>query len=119
MIRYSVPVTPPAGPRGSSDIPKSRRGGQKARTGKVTQMSPSPMLQTQSSTQGQTQVMPGLEIGPLLFEDYTLNPKAWDELFAAPGQSHAYCQVLFDRLGGLDVREFLQRRTSADLAFIN
>ena len=83
-------------------------------------MSPSPVLQqTQSSTQGQTQVMPGSETGPLLFEDYTLNPKAWDELFAAPGQGHDYCKVLLDRLGGLNVREFLQRRTSADLVFIN
>ena len=82
-------------------------------------MSPSPLLQTQSSTEGQTQVIPGPETDPLLFEDYTLNPKAWDELLAAPGQSHDYCKVLFDRLGGLSVREFLQRRTSADLVFIN
>ena len=82
-------------------------------------MSPSPMLQTQSFTQGQTQVMPGPETGPLLFQDYTLNPKAWDELFAAPGQGHDYCKELLDRLGCLNVREFLQRRTSADLAFIN
>jgi uncharacterized circularly permuted ATP-grasp superfamily protein len=56
---------------------------------------------------------------PLLFQDYTPNPAAWDELFAAPGQAHEYCQVLVDRLGRLDVVEFLKRRTSADLAFIN
>lgn len=82
-------------------------------------MSPSSMLQSKSSTQGQTQIMPDPESNRLLFEDYKPNPKAWDELFAGPGQSHDYCKVLFDRLGGLDVREFLQRRTSADLAFIN
>src|SRR5271157_3791841 len=83
-------------------------------------MSPSPVLQqTQSSSDGQTQVMPGPQSDPLLFEDYTLNPTAWDELFAAPGQSHDYCKVLLDRLGGLNVREFHQRRASADLAFIN
>jgi uncharacterized circularly permuted ATP-grasp superfamily protein len=38
---------------------------------------------------------------------------------AAPGRAHEFCQVLFDRLGGLTVCEFLDRRTSADLAFIN
>ena len=88
-------------------------------------MSPSPLLkQTQSSTQSgstqnQTQNLSPPQTDPLLFENYTLNPKAWDELFAGPGRGHDYCQVLLDRLGGLDVREFHQRRTSADLAFIN
>ena len=49
-------------------------------------MSPSPVLkQSQSSMQGQTQVSSGLETDPLLFDNYTLNAKAWDELFADAG----------------------------------
>ena len=36
-----------------------------------------------------------------------------------PGRGHDYCQVLLDRLGRLNVREFHERRTSADLVFIN
>lgn len=87
-------------------------------------MSSSPVLQqsqsqSQSSMQDQPKVPVGTETDALLFENYTLNPKAWDELFAAPGRGHDYCQVLLDRLGGLDEHEFHQRRTSADLAFIN
>jgi uncharacterized circularly permuted ATP-grasp superfamily protein len=75
--------------------------------------------QTQTDMQSQTQMMHGAEAEPLLFQNYTLNPKAWDELFAAPGRAHNFCRVLLDRLGGLTVREFLDRRTSADLVFIN
>jgi uncharacterized circularly permuted ATP-grasp superfamily protein len=56
---------------------------------------------------------------PLLFDGYEVHPSAWDELMAGPDQAHEYCRVLLDRLGGLNVREFLARRTSADLAFIN
>jgi uncharacterized circularly permuted ATP-grasp superfamily protein len=63
--------------------------------------------------------MSGPEAEPLLFQDYAPDAKAWDELFAAPGRAHEYCQVLLDRLGRLSVREFLERRTSADLVFIN
>jgi uncharacterized circularly permuted ATP-grasp superfamily protein len=84
-------------------------------------MFPGPTLdkQTRTSSQTQTQHMPGPEAEPLLFQDYELHSKAWDELFAAPGQAHEYCRVLLDRLGRLSVREFLDRRTSADLVFIN
>jgi uncharacterized circularly permuted ATP-grasp superfamily protein len=63
--------------------------------------------------------MPEVETGAPLFRDYTKNPGAWDELFAGPGVAHEYCRLLLDRLGRLTVREFLDRRTSADLAFIN
>jgi uncharacterized circularly permuted ATP-grasp superfamily protein len=77
--------------------------------------------QTQTDLRGQTQTqsMTGPDVEPLLFENYTKNPSAWDELFAAPGKPHDFCRVLLDRLGGLSVREFLDRRTSADLVFIN
>ncbi|MFO0889072.1 MAG: circularly permuted type 2 ATP-grasp protein [Isosphaeraceae bacterium] len=78
-------------------------------------------MQSQSQTQGQmdTPRVSGTSGAPLLFQDYAPNPAAWDELFEAPGQAHEYCRVLVDRLGRLDVQEFLSRRTSADLAFIN
>jgi hypothetical protein len=56
---------------------------------------------------------------PLLFENYAPDPAAWDELFEAPGVAHGYCRLLVERLGQLDRREFLNRRTSADLAFID
>ena len=54
-----------------------------------------------------------------LFDNYTLHPKAYDELFARPGESHTQSQVLFDRLGSLAISEFHTRRSSADLAFLN
>lgn len=86
-------------------------------------MSPVPTLQVQthvnSQMQTQTQTAANRETEHRLFEDYALNPKAWDELFAAPGQGHEFCQLLLDRLGQLSVQEFQKRRTSADLAFIN
>ncbi|MGO9600922.1 MAG: circularly permuted type 2 ATP-grasp protein [Isosphaeraceae bacterium] len=80
-------------------------------------MSPGSMLQTQGGTQ--KQVLPTAEAESLLFQDYRPHSKAWDELFAEPDRGHDYCQVLLDWLGRLNVREFLERRTSADLAFIN
>jgi uncharacterized circularly permuted ATP-grasp superfamily protein len=76
-------------------------------------MSPSQFLQSQ------TQVMDSPEADPPLFRDYTLHPKAWDELFAAPKVAHDYCRLLLDRLGRLNMREFLQRRALADLVFVN
>ena len=54
-----------------------------------------------------------------LFDNYTLHPKAYDELFARPGESHKQSQVLFDRLGSLGISDFHMRRSSADLAFLN
>ncbi|WP_165233624.1 circularly permuted type 2 ATP-grasp protein [Aquisphaera insulae] len=80
-------------------------------TGSTAQTQSQGPAQSQSQTQGTS--------GPSLFEDYALHPKAWDELFAGASRSHDFCRVLFDRLGGLDVRDFLDKRTSADLAFIN
>src|SRR5271165_1836000 len=74
---------------------------------------------TQTQVQSQTPAISGADAEPRLFQDYTLNPRAWDELFASPGQPHDFCRVLLERLGGLSVLEFLDRRTSADLVFIN
>jgi len=78
-------------------------------------------MQSKSQSGGQPEVppLPGTNHEPLLFQDYRPSPSAWDELFEAPGKAHEYCRVLVDRLGRLDVREFLNKRTSADLAFIN
>lgn len=56
---------------------------------------------------------------PRLFDNYTMHPKAYDELFARQGESHQQTQVLFDRLGSLAISEFHTRRASADLAFMN
>ncbi|MFO0800175.1 MAG: circularly permuted type 2 ATP-grasp protein [Gemmataceae bacterium] len=58
-------------------------------------------------------------MGPLLFDDYRLHPTAWDELFNRGGHPHDYCAALVDRLGRLHVNEFDNRRSSADLAFVN
>jgi uncharacterized circularly permuted ATP-grasp superfamily protein len=80
-------------------------------------MSLSQSLQTQS--QSQTQVTPDPDVEHPLFRDYALHPKAWDELFAGSARAHDYCRLLVDRLGRLNSGEFLDRRTSADLAFIN
>jgi uncharacterized circularly permuted ATP-grasp superfamily protein len=63
--------------------------------------------------------MSGPDVELPLFREYELHPEAWDELFAAPGRAHDFCRVLVDRLGGLSPGEFLDRRTSADLVFIN
>lgn len=54
-----------------------------------------------------------------VFAHYRMHPTAWDELFCEPGKPHPHCQVVFDRLGRLQTSEFLQKRTSADLVFIN
>jgi uncharacterized circularly permuted ATP-grasp superfamily protein len=80
-------------------------------------MSSSPSFQTQS--QSQTQIISGPDFEHPLFREYELHPQAWDELFAGPGRAHDFCQVLVDRLGRLSPVEFLDRRSSADLVFIN
>lgn len=54
-----------------------------------------------------------------VFTDYRLHPTAWDELFAPPAVPHSSCSPLVDRLDRLRVEEFLARRESADLAFVN
>ncbi len=54
-----------------------------------------------------------------LFDDYTAHATAWDELYTRTTDPHAHCAALVDRLGKLHVSEFQNRRTSADLAFVN
>ncbi|HEX4611713.1 MAG TPA: circularly permuted type 2 ATP-grasp protein [Urbifossiella sp.] len=58
-------------------------------------------------------------MGPYLFDGYRLHPSAWDELFGRGGEPHDHCGGLVERLGRLHVAEFLNRRTSADMAFVN
>jgi len=73
--------------------------------------------QTLGQTLTQSQGAPPLA-GPL-FAGYQRHPKAWDELFAEPGQAHPHNQLIVDRLGLLEPAEFQQRRASADLVFVN
>src|ERR1700720_788497 len=54
-----------------------------------------------------------------LFEDYQLHDKAWDELFQGAGSPHSHSRLLVERLGQLQPDEFLERRSGADLVFIN
>jgi uncharacterized circularly permuted ATP-grasp superfamily protein len=54
-----------------------------------------------------------------LFDGYQPHPRAWDELFHEPGGPHSHCRLLVDRLGQLATGEFQQRRSSADLVFVN
>jgi uncharacterized circularly permuted ATP-grasp superfamily protein len=54
-----------------------------------------------------------------LFDDYVPHQAAWDELFASAGQAHGHCERLAGQLGELGFDEFQQRRSSADLVFIN
>src|SRR5947209_17264489 len=76
------------------------------------------MVQTQ--TLGRPQDLPanGQPAAPL-FVGYCAHPKAWDELFAAPGLAHTHSRLILDRLGRLLAPEFQQRRASADLVFVN
>jgi len=60
-----------------------------------------------------------LDIAHKLFDDYTAHKTAWDELYTRTGDPHSHCGALLDRLGKLHVSEFQNRRTSADLAFVN
>src|SRR3954471_6131959 len=70
-------------------------------------------------TQRQTQMMGGKPVEAPLFANYCRHPSAWDELFAEPGRPHDHCRLLLERLGQLAAGEFQQRRTSADLVFVN
>jgi uncharacterized circularly permuted ATP-grasp superfamily protein len=55
----------------------------------------------------------------LLFAGYRPHATAWDELFVAPPRPHNHCQPLVDHLSRLGTSEFLAKRGSADLVFIN
>ncbi len=73
---------------------------------------------TAASQNGLTAAPHGTEAFPL-FTGYRRHSSAWDELFTAGNQPHPHCRQLVGRLGQLQVGEFLQRRASADLVFVN
>src|SRR5262245_35341710 len=79
------------------------------------------LIQTQTQTAGQTSALTlnGQPGDVPLFTHYRRHPAAWDELFAEDGQPHPHCRLLVDRLGQLLTSEFQQRRSSADLVFVN
>src|SRR5205814_5959987 len=54
-----------------------------------------------------------------LWAGYTPHAQAWDELFDRRFQAHEHCHALAQWLGQMALDEFLQRRQSADLVFIN
>ncbi len=54
-----------------------------------------------------------------VFDGYALHPQAWDEWFAADGESHAWCRALATALGRLSVADFQRKRAMADMSFIN
>lgn len=54
-----------------------------------------------------------------VFESYQPHATAWDELFTRDCAPHGYCAGLVERLDRLQLDEFLSKRSSADLAFIN
>jgi uncharacterized circularly permuted ATP-grasp superfamily protein len=55
----------------------------------------------------------------LLFEDYRPHDRAWDELVQRDRSSRLHCERLFADLGQLHHDEFQERRSRADLTFIN
>ena len=60
-----------------------------------------------------------METGRRLFDGYAPHPSAWDELFSRSATPHAHCTPLVEQLGHMPVTEFLAKRSSADLAFVN
>jgi uncharacterized circularly permuted ATP-grasp superfamily protein len=60
-----------------------------------------------------------LPVSTPLFDEYQVHPKAWDELFQKQGLPHGHSRLLVERLGQLEPSEFMDRRASADLVFIN
>ena len=54
-----------------------------------------------------------------VFDGYIAHPTAWDELYDQLREPHAHCKPLVERLGKLNLLEFLSRRASADMAFVN
>ena len=76
------------------------------------------MVQSQTLARPQNPSANGKPAAPL-FAGYRTHPKAWDELFAEPGLAHKHSRLILDRLGRLQASEFQERRTSADLVFVN
>jgi uncharacterized circularly permuted ATP-grasp superfamily protein len=57
--------------------------------------------------------------GPAIFADYCRHASAWDELFRSAGAPHEHCRLLVEHLGHLSSGEFQERRSAADLVFVN
>jgi uncharacterized circularly permuted ATP-grasp superfamily protein len=73
-----------------------------------------------SDTAAATPVLTPDEAGESrLFSNYNLHPTAWDEFFRWANEPHPHCQKLVGRLGQHTDNEFQQRRSSADLVFVN
>lgn len=54
-----------------------------------------------------------------LFEEYKTHSSAFDELFMNTKSPHGFCKLLCERLGQLTTSEFQDKRSTADLVFIN
>src|SRR5260370_30851170 len=54
----------------------------------------------------------------VLFEEYKAHNHAFDELFHGKSP-HSFCKLLVERLGLLTTTEFQDKRSTADLVFIN
>ncbi len=53
-----------------------------------------------------------------LFDDYD-SPGYFDEMMAAPGQPHAHCRKLFQRLADMNLQDYVGRTQLADLMLVN
>lgn len=54
-----------------------------------------------------------------LFTEYRPHPHAFDELFQSQRTPHGFCKHLVERLGQMTASEFQDKRSIADLVFIN
>src|SRR6266446_5653897 len=79
----------------------------------------STQTQTGGPMQTQSQSFGGYNTDVPLFANYRRHATAWDELFNKTDHAHAHCAPLVECLGQLLTGEFQQRRTGADLVFIN
>jgi uncharacterized circularly permuted ATP-grasp superfamily protein len=77
------------------------------------------MLHTESSAATPVLTADAVASDSPLFANYHPHPTAWDECFHWRGEAHPHCKLLLDRLGQLGETEFQQRRSSADLVFVN
>ncbi|MGF1578945.1 MAG: circularly permuted type 2 ATP-grasp protein [Gemmataceae bacterium] len=73
--------------------------------------------QTQSSTS--THARSGFGSPGGVFQGYHPIANVYDELFTAEGSPHSHCEFLAQYLGNLALDEFQERRTNADLEFVN
>jgi uncharacterized circularly permuted ATP-grasp superfamily protein len=77
------------------------------------------LLQTQTAERSQDQSASVETSDVRLFDGYRPHAQAWDELFREPGQPHAHCQSLATKLAQYRRADFQERRSIADLVFMN